>query len=130
MSLLQELITYSEDVINGAEVACIKHKWACARFLNDLNKKDFKYVFDEEKAERFLEWMRLFKHTKGVLQGENIEPHIIQKFVFGNIYGWVNKETGLRRFKKAYWQVGRKNAKSQSLGAMGSYESMAFGENA
>ena len=130
MSLLEELITYSEDVINGVEVACIKHKWACARFLTDLNKKDFKYVFDEEKAERFLEWMRLFKHTKGVLQGENIEPHIIQKFVFGNIYGWVNKETGLRRFKKAYWQVGRKNAKSQSLGAMGSYESMAFGENA
>lgn len=128
MSLLQELINYSEDVINGVEVACTKHKWACARFLLDLNKKDFKYVFDEEKAERFLEWMRLFKHTKGVLQGENIEPHIIQKFVFGNIYGWVNKETGLRRFKKAYWQVGRKNAKSQSLGAMGSYESMAFGE--
>ena len=130
MSLLEELITYSEDVINGVEVACIKHKWACARFLIDLNKKDFKYVFDEEKAERFLEWMRLFKHTKGVLQGENIEPHIIQKFVFGNIYGWVNRETGLRRFKKAYWQVGRKNAKSQSLGTMGSYESMAFGENA
>ena len=67
MSLLQELINYSEDVVNGVEVACKKHKWACARFLIDLNKKDFKYVFDEEKAERFLEWMRLFKHTKGVL---------------------------------------------------------------
>nr|WP_206155530.1 terminase TerL endonuclease subunit [Caldanaerobacter subterraneus] len=72
--------------------------------------------------------MRLFKHTKGVLAGQRIEPHIIQKFVFGNIYGWVHKDTGLRRFKKAYWQVARKNAKSQSLACVASYEAMALGE--
>jgi len=72
--------------------------------------------------------MRLFKHRKGVLKGQHIDPHIIQKFVFGNIYGWVHKDTGYRRFNKAYWQVGRKNAKSQSLSCVASYESMAFGE--
>ncbi|MED3089141.1 terminase large subunit domain-containing protein, partial [Bacillus toyonensis] len=84
---------------------------------------------NEEKALRFLKWMSLFKHTKGKLAGERIEPHSIQTFVFSNIYGWVHRNTGLRRFKKAYWQVGRKNAKSQSLACVGSYEAMAFGEN-
>ncbi|CDN33590.1 unnamed protein product [Bacillus thuringiensis DB27] len=49
-----------------------------------------------------------FKHTKGKLAGQRIEPHSIQIFVFSNIYGWVHRNTGLRRFKKAYWQVGRK----------------------
>nr|WP_254068381.1 terminase large subunit [Brevibacillus sp. 7WMA2] len=73
--------------------------------------------------------MSLFRHTKGKLAGKRITPHEIQVFVFGNIYGWVHKDTGLRRFRKAYWQVGRKNAKSQSLGAVASYEASAFGEN-
>jgi phage terminase large subunit-like protein len=129
--LKARLIQYSTQIVNGDIVACQKHKWACLRFLNDLKRegtKKFPYVFDESLGERFLDWMRLFKHRKGVLAGQHIEPHIIQEFNFGNIYGWVHKKTGLRRFKKAYWQVGRKNAKSQSLGCSGSYEASAFGE--
>jgi phage terminase large subunit-like protein len=127
-----ELIEYSEQVINGDIVACQKHKWACQRFLFDLEREgtgEFPYIFKPELGERFLDWMRLFKHRKGVLAGEHIEPHIIQKFIFGNIYGWVHMRTGLRRFRKAYWQVARKNAKSQSLGTVGSYEASAFGES-
>lgn len=129
--LKEELIKYSNDVLNGDVVACQKHKWACRRFLNDLKKagtEKFPYIFDEKRGERFLDWMRLFKHRKGVLAGQYIEPHIIQKFIFGNIYGWIHKDTELRRFKKGYWQTARKNTKSQSMGSVGSYESSAFGE--
>ncbi|KLU64029.1 phage terminase [Desulfosporosinus acididurans] len=131
--LRDDLIQYSQDVTSGKITACQKHKWACERFLRDLDREgtdEFPFVFSEEKANRFLDWMRLFKHRKGILKGEHIEPHIIQKFVFGNIYGWIHKDTGYRRFNKAYWQVGRKNAKSQSLSCVGSYEEMAFGEGA
>lgn len=130
--LLQWLKDYCEEVLSGEVVACQKHKWACQRFLNDVDKqgtKEFPYIFEEDKALRFLQWMTLFKHTKGKLSGQNIEPHPIQIFVFSNVYGWIHKDTGLRRFKKAYWQVGRKNAKSQSLACVASYEAMAFGEN-
>jgi phage terminase large subunit-like protein len=132
MMLKQWLIDYCHDVLNGEIVACQKHKWACGRFLRDIEREgteEFPYIFDEEKALRFLKWMTLFKHTKGKLAGKHIEPHPIQIFVFGNIYGWVHKDTGLRRFKKGYWQVARKNAKSQSLACVGSYEAFAFGEN-
>ncbi|RAP29056.1 hypothetical protein C2W64_04003 [Brevibacillus laterosporus] len=128
----QYLIDYSLDIVAGEVVACDKHMWACSRFLDDINNEGtehFPYVFDEEKAHRFLYWMSLFRHTKGKLAGERITPHEIQVFVFGNMYGWVHKDTRLRRFRKAYWQVGRKNAKSQSLGAVASYEASAFGEN-
>lgn len=130
--LKEWLIDYADDVINGEINACIKHKQSCQRFLLDIEKEgteDFPYIFNEDKALKFIEWMSLFKHTKGKLQGEKIVPHEIQVFVFGNIYGWVHKETNMRRFKKAYWQVGRKNAKSQSLACVGSFETMAFGEN-
>jgi phage terminase large subunit-like protein len=130
--LKQWMIDYCHDVLSGEIIACQKHKWACQRFLRDIKREgteEFPYVFNEEKALRFLKWMTLFKHTKGKLAGQHIEPHPIQIFVFGNIYGWVHKDTGLRRFKKSYWQVARKNAKSQSLSCVGSYESSAFGEN-
>jgi phage terminase large subunit-like protein len=132
MSLKQWLIDYSHDVIDGRIIACQKHKWACVRFLRDIEREgtdEFPFIFDEKKAMRFLKWMTLFKHTKGVLKGQHIRPHEIQVFVFGNIYGWVHKDTDYRRFKKGYWQVGRKNAKSQSLACVASYEAMAFGES-
>ncbi|PEW85062.1 terminase [Bacillus cereus] len=128
----QWMLDYCDDVLNGEVIACEKHKQSCKRFLKDIEREgseDFPYVFNEEKALRFLKWMSLFKHTKGKLAGVRIEPHSIQTFVFSNIYGWVHRNTGLRRFKKAYWQVGRKNANSQSLACVGSYEAMAFGEN-
>ncbi|WP_238594754.1 terminase large subunit domain-containing protein, partial [Caenibacillus caldisaponilyticus] len=126
------MIDYANGCLNGQVVACQKHKWAAQRFLRDIEREGtdaFPYVFNEQKAMRFLLWMSQFKHTKGKLQGQRIQPHPIQIFVFGNIYGWVHRDTGLRRFRKAYWQVGRKNAKSQSLACVGSYEDMALGEN-
>lgn len=131
MTLADELIQYSKDCIADTRHVCQKHRWACERFLNDLKKsgtKDFPYIFDEEKALRFFEWAALHKHTKGVLAGEPIEFTPIQRFIFGNVYGWVHQDTGLRRFRKAYWQVARKNAKSQSLAIVGDYELMALGE--
>ena len=131
MTLTDELIQYSKDCIADTRHVCQKHRWACERFLKDLKKsgtKEFPYIFAEEKALRFFEWAALHKHTKGVLAGEPIGFTPIQRFIFGNVYGWVHQDTGLRRFRKAYWQVARKNAKSQSLAIVGDYELMALGE--
>jgi len=131
LGVKDELIKYSNEILNGDIIACVKNKLACQRFLNDLEREgteNFPYIFDEERGTRFINWMKLFKHRKGILAGQYIDPHIIQKFIFANVYGWVHKDTGYRRFNKAYWGVGRKNAKSQSLGTVGSYESSAFGE--
>ncbi|MCQ6301050.1 terminase large subunit, partial [Bacillus thuringiensis] len=74
----QWMLDYCDDVLNGEVVACQKHKQACKRFLRDIEREgseDFPYVFKEEKALRFLKWMSLFKHTKGKLAGQRIEPH-------------------------------------------------------
>lgn len=131
MTLLEELTQYSHNCIKDTAHVCQKHRWACERFLRDVQRagtETFPYVFDEEKAQRFFNWAHLHRHTKGVLAGEPIDFAPIQRFIFGNVYGWVHQNTGLRRFRRAYWQVARKNAKSQSLAIVGDYELMALGE--
>jgi phage terminase large subunit-like protein len=134
-SIKDYLIGYSKLVLDGHVVACQKHIWACMRFLKDIereNTPEFPYVFDEDSAMHFIEWCQEFKHTKGVLEGEYIELAPIQLFVFGNVYGWYKVyKSGRRkrRFTKVYWQVARKNAKSQSLACVASYEWAAYGVN-
>jgi len=115
---LQKMIDYSNDVLSGKVMACQKHKWACLRFLNDLkrseeNSEDFPYKFDDKYAVLFEEWCKIFSHTKGILAKKPIELMPITHFIMGNLLGWVHKETGYRRFKNSYWQVARKNVKTQ-----------------
>ncbi len=45
-----------------------------------------------------------------------------QKFRECQIYGWIHRETGKRRFRKAFTEVGRKNAKSQVEAGEALYE--------
>lgn len=128
-TLRDELLKYSEDIRKKRRVACKKHRWACLRFERDIkreNTKGFPYLFDEAKAQSFLNWMGEFSHHIGPLKGQRITPDIIQKFIFGNIYGWYSTKTGYRRFNKMYWQVARKNGKSLSLSCIGLYELMPF----
>lgn len=130
-NLTDELKQYCNDCISGKIVSCKKNNWACMRFLRDLDRQgteEFPYIFDETKANLFFDWMRLFKHTKGRLEGTFKEPHITEKFEFGQIYGWVRADNGLRRFRNAYIQKARKNAKSQDLAMMALYELCGFGE--
>jgi len=128
---LKKMVDYSNDVLSGEVIACKKHKWACLRFLNDLkrsknNDPDFPYIFNEERAQLFEDWCGLFKHTKGTLTGTPIELVPITHFIFGNLYGWYNKNDDERRFSNSYWQVGRKNAKTQLHACVGLYETFSF----
>ena len=129
--ILKEIKSYCNDILTGKILACQKHKWSCQRFLNDLKRSesdDFQYKFCEEKAERFFIWMEMFNHTKGPLADTPKIPEPIEKFIFGQIYGWVDKTTGHRRFRLAYYQVARKNAKSQDLAIVGTYEMACMDE--
>jgi phage terminase large subunit-like protein len=131
MTLTDELLKYCDNCISDKILSCKKHKWACQRFKNDIEEskdKNSQYIFVEKWAEEFLKFMRLFKHTKGPLAGEPKVPDIYEKFFYGQLYGWKEREDRKRRFRIAYLQVGRKNAKSQDLAIVGIYEESLFGE--
>lgn len=126
---LKKLIQYANDCIADKISCCTKHKWACRRFLKDYKaaqKKKSKFVFKWDAVERVITWAALFKHTKGILTGKPIVLDISQVFVVANIYGFYYRDTGYRRFQKFYLQLGRKNAKSQLLAVILTYELMVF----
>lgn len=125
MTIKQELITYAKRCISGKIVSCTKHKWACQRFLNDLErakKKDCPFVWNEEEAQKIVNWFSYLKHSKGILAGQPINLITAQKFNLCQIYGWRKRGANLRRFNKSYTQKARKNAKSQEQAGVVLYE--------
>lgn len=125
MSVKGKLIKYAQRCISGDEVSCIKHKWACMRFLNDIKKEELgetDYFWSEEEAQKIIKWFALLRHSKGELAGKPIKLTLWQQFRLCQLYGWRNKETGYKRFKKTFTEVARKNAKSQEEAGVALYE--------
>ena len=132
-TVLEELIFYSNQILNGEILACKRHKQACQRFLDDLRKMEtyeFDWYWDEDEAQRIVRWYRNCKHSKGAIEGQPIELNSWAKFVVCNIEAWKHKETNYRRFNFAFIQVARKNQKSQLEAGMAGYEAGARGYNA
>lgn len=125
MTLLEEISQYANDCISGKEISCKKHKWACQRLLRDVGKMEdpsYPYTWNEEQAGLIVEWFSMLRHSKGVLAGKPILLTPWQKFRLCQLYGWVRKDTGRRRFKKSFTEVARKNAKSQEEAGVALYE--------
>ncbi len=129
MSIKKELIQYvnyclSDKYVSEFEdyISCEKHKWACKRMLEDFNRKNWKYYWNEEEARRIVKWFSYLKHSKGILAGEFIKLTLWQKFILCNIYGWRSKKTTYKRFTKVFIEVARKQSKSQMIAGMILYE--------
>lgn len=123
---------YCRDVLAGKVLACKWVKLACQRHLNDLERqkeKGFPFKFDQNKADRVCKFAEMTTHIKGPKAGTTITLEAWQKFVLCSVFGWVEKTTGLRRFRKAYVEVPRGNAKSTLSSAIGLYMLACDGES-
>jgi phage terminase large subunit-like protein len=128
----EKLLTtwYAEQVVKGKIIASKKVKLACKRHLNDLKRqgtKDFPWIFDEEKGHRPIKFIETFcRPSKGNFQ--SLVAQVWQHFIIGSLYGWIHKDTGLRRFKEGLVFVGRKNGKSTIVSGLANYGCSKDGE--
>lgn len=116
MTIRGEIAQYARDCVEDRIASGRKHKQACQRFLDDLGKigtDGFPYTWDEERAGKIVRWFSYLRHSKGELSGQTIILTTWQKFFLCQLYGWRHEDTGYKRFKKSFVEVGRKNAKSQ-----------------
>lgn len=122
---MQRLQQYIDYVKANPAKCCKWTKLAVKRFEDDLKRvgsADFPYIFDKKKAMRFIRFTEMLKQYKDVWAGKPLHLEPWQVFIFANIYGWVHKDTGYRRFRKAFVFVARKNGKSTMVSAVLLYD--------
>lgn len=86
-------------------------KLAAKRFLSDLQREDI--YFDEVEACRMINFgERYCNQWEGDWRGKSFTFEPWQRFIFEQVYGWIRKDNGRRRFNEVYVQVAKKNGKS------------------
>ncbi|MTI32808.1 terminase large subunit [Xanthovirga aplysinae] len=119
---------YIEDVISGKELVGHHVRCAVERHLTDLEQGQKRGIyFDEEAAQRPIDFFRFLTHSKGAFAGKPFELAPFQKFCLWVLFGWKN-EDGTRRFKYAYKEIARKNGKTTFAAGLGLYMLVADGE--
>ena len=132
---------YAQRVVDGIEVAGRLEIRYCTRFLKDLASQaaeGFPYRFDEAAGARACQFIELLPHIKGQwakpeyvegrLQPGRIQLEDWQILHVLQIFGWKHTVTGLRRFRRVYLEVARKNAKSTLAAGIALYMEVADGE--
>lgn len=122
---------FARDVVDGKIVSGKKRIAACERFLRELKeskKSSYRWKFDIEKAYRPINFMETFmKPSKGDYDKMELLPW--QHFIEGNMYGWVDKKTGLRRFRESLIVVGSGNGKSTLIVGNAAFAASKDGES-
>lgn len=97
--------------------------------IND-EYENHRYIFDESKANRPIQFIEKFcKHSKGrKFAGKPVKLELWQKAFISAIYGFVDEETGFRKYRKALLFIARKNGKSTLAAALGLYMLTSDGE--
>lgn len=128
MEHLELIDQYVDGVMSGRIPTGRLQKLAVRRHLFDLETQGDRGIqWDPVKAERGCAFFpTVLKHTKGEWFKKPFVLTPVQAFILGSVHGWRRRETGLRRFTRAYAEVGRKFGKSE-IGAgcalqMGCYD--------
>lgn len=110
-----------QDIYNPQQVS----------FFNELTEEieTHIYVFNEKKGNKPIEFIEKFcKHSKGKWAGKPVVLELWQKAFIQALFGFVDSETGLRKYKKGVLFVARKNGKSTVDSGLGNFMLTKDGE--
>lgn len=94
-----------DDIKNPKEIS----------FFNEITEEQetHKYIYDDKKGTRPIRFIEQFcKHSKGKWAGKPVKLELFQKAFISALYGFIDEETKLRKYKKGVFFVARKNGKS------------------
>lgn len=85
---------------------------AAKRYLNDLNKTDWPFNYDQWHANNVCDFIEKLPHIEGEWETPTIRLEPPQIFILSAIFGFRRKDNGLRRITSVYIEMARKGAKS------------------
>lgn len=122
------ILEYWEAIASG-KVLVSKRVYKQYKKLVEEIKNPGKYIFDEARANKPIEFIERFcKHSKGEWAGKPVILELFQKAYISALFGFIDKETGLRRYRESMFYVARKNGKTTMLAGIAAYMLMADGE--
>lgn len=134
--MLHPVELYARQVVAGNIVAGPPVRGTCRRHLADLEAvatgKRPDWRFNVEAAQDVYDFFQEdLKLSEGQFEGTPFKLHLSQLFILGCLYGWqMLDEAGnwVRRFRRAYIEMGKGNGKSPMVGGMGLYGMLADDE--
>ena len=120
---------YYQEMVNGNIIVSNRVRKQYQKLVQDI-KEHPKYIFDDAKANRAIKFIETFcKHSKGELAGKPLKLALFQRAYVSALFGFVDRETGYRRYTESFFFVARKSGKSTMLAAIALYMLMADGES-
>jgi len=120
---------YLSKILSGEEVVSNKVLAVYKRECEWMDDPDFLFVFDEDAGSRPIEFIEKFcRHYEGEWAGKKFKLELFQKAKIQLAYGWLEKDTGFRRFREVIDIRGRKCGKSTETAAVELYSLIADGE--
>lgn len=126
------VVEYNAKLISGEIVAGKRIKAVYSKLCREIENtsEDYPYYFDEATGERPIIFIETFcKQSQGQL-GADIKLDLWQKAFAQALFGFLEKESGYRRFRETLLLVGRKNGKSTLMAGIALYMLVADGEGA
>src|SRR5688572_5898154 len=126
-----EAVAYAEAVVAGQVPAGRLARLACERFLRDKAAADAgagPWGFEPELVEAALLFAGQMPNIKGPEAGRPLRLMPWQRFVFANLFGFVERGTTTRRFRQAVVFVPRGNGKTTLAAPIGLYLTFVEGE--
>lgn len=120
---------YYYEITSGKIQVSEKVRKIYARLISEIKKPKGKWIFDEVAAERPIEFIESFcRQSKSEWIGKPVKLELFQKAYIAALFGFVNKNTGERRFNETLFLVARKNGKSTMLSGIALYLLVGDGE--
>jgi phage terminase large subunit-like protein len=119
----QEGVAYAHAVCKGQINVCQNVQLTCQRFINQIENKEWQWVFDPDYAQHILDFSNALVHTKGPDAGKPIKLEPFQILFICAIYGFrLKKDLSKRMVTDVILFIPRKAGKSTLTAIIALYE--------
>lgn len=120
---------YNDKLASGEINACEEIKAEYARLAAESTQQDGEFVFSEGHGQHAIDFIETYcRHYQGDHAGELVKLELFQLAFVQALFGFLERDTGLRRFREYFFEVARKHGKSFLSAAIAVYMLVADGE--
>jgi phage terminase large subunit-like protein len=124
------IVEYYKQITSNQVCVSKKVRIVYKKLVDEINHPRGNWIFDMKKAMRPITFIEKFcRHSKGkAWAGKPVILELWEKALVAAAFGFVHKDTGIRRYTEVDLFVARKNGKSTLAAAIGLYMLVADGE--